>query len=655
VTESRRRAAGRGSTARGYTAIGAEPAETTKKPAENGKNPAPPAGGRQGGARASKGRAKSQPAGRGAPPAKLPTRGSATALPGIGAANMGVAQASHSGRDLSARLSALAGMVQIGSAREGDGSGFDPQLLADARELLTRAGERLRLSAGHTVVALAGGTGSGKSSLFNKLSGADFSTVGVTRPVTRDVHACVWGVSGSGPLLEWLDVPRRYRYARASALDPGEASMAGLVLLDLPDHDSVMGHATDQVDRLVSRSDLMIWVLDPQKYADAAVHRRFLVPLAGHSEVVAVALNQSDLLSPAQAEDCVQDLRRLLDAEELHDVQILVTSATSGAGVDELRKVLIEAVSARRAATSRIAADVDAVSARFEQYGVYPGAGDDQQLADTVVPANAADRLGVEFTRAAGVGAIGDALSHATELRALDYVGWPVSWLLERMTNRDPVRKIRLGRLWAELRGASTGPSGAQQADIDNALTELADQVTVRLPQPWNDTVRAAVRSNSDQIPAALGTQIGAALPAQTEVSGWWRFVGVCQGVLVGCVLVGIAWMWAIVVLGPGHAAGTVPWPFSNLVLLPVVGVAVAAALWGGWLAGRKAADRVRAQAAAQQEEMVEHIGSRLVGVADELVVVPARQELAQLDRFRSELRIAKGAPGPAELADVWD
>ncbi len=35
-----------------------------------------------------------------------------------------------------------------------------------------------------TVVVLAGGTGSGKSSLFNRLAGADFSTVGVTRPVT---------------------------------------------------------------------------------------------------------------------------------------------------------------------------------------------------------------------------------------------------------------------------------------------------------------------------------------------------------------------------------------------------------------------------------------------------------------------------------------
>src|SRR5215472_13896055 len=96
---------------------------------------------------------------------------------------------------LSVRLTALAQMVEIGQARSGP-DGFSEELLADASEVLARADQRLMLSSRHTVVSLAGGTGSGKSSLFNQLAGADFSTVGVTRPVTRDAHACVWGVAG---------------------------------------------------------------------------------------------------------------------------------------------------------------------------------------------------------------------------------------------------------------------------------------------------------------------------------------------------------------------------------------------------------------------------------------------------------------------------
>jgi len=132
---------------------------------------------------------------------------------------------------MSARLAALSRLVDIGWARRGQ-DGFSEELLSEASDLLDRAGRRLMLSSNHTVVSLAGGTGSGKSSLFNQLAGADFSTVGVTRPVTRDAHACVWGVAGSGPLMEWLGVPRRYRYARSSALGHGEQSLAGLVLLE---------------------------------------------------------------------------------------------------------------------------------------------------------------------------------------------------------------------------------------------------------------------------------------------------------------------------------------------------------------------------------------------------------------------------------------
>jgi GTP-binding protein EngB required for normal cell division len=545
---------------------------------------------------------------------------------------------------LSARLNALARMVQIGSARRGP-DGFSDELLAAAEALLTRAGERLMLSAEHTVVALAGGTGSGKSSLFNKLSGAEFSTVGVTRPVTSEAHACVWGVSGSGPLMEWLGVPRRHRYARSSALDSGEPALNGLVLVDMPDHDSVMGHATGLVDRLVGLSDLMVWVLDPQKYADRAVHRRFLVPLAGHSEVIAVVLNQADLLTAAQVEDCVHDLRRLLDMENLHEVQIVVTSAVTGAGIEELRKLLIETVSARRASAARIAADVDKMVAEFRSYAELAAAPGLPGLpgGGPGLPAGAAARLGADFSRAAGVHAIGDGLRSARELRALDYTGWPVSWLAERLANRDPARKIRLGKIWDELREVTAGPSGAQQAEIDNSLTQLADQVTPGLPDPWSRTVRTAVRSRADEIPAELGAQIGDALPPENSGERWWRFAGVGQGLLLGCAVVGLAWfiaLLAVEVAGGGHG---LPALFGSLVFLPVAAAVVVVALAGGWLLARRSAGIVQAAAIRETDELVADIDDRMAGVANDMVIVPAAQELAEFDRFRAELEVAAG------------
>jgi hypothetical protein len=144
-----------------------------------------------------------------------------------------------------------------------------------------------------------------------------------------------------------------------------------MLLLDLPDHDSVVTGSAALVDRLVKMADMLVWVLDPLKYADASVHRRYLMPLAGHAAVTTVVLNQVDTLSPDQADDCRSDLRRLLDAEGLSETQVLVTSATTGAGLDELRRVLANAVAVRQAAAERITADIDAL---LERFAVYAGA-----------------------------------------------------------------------------------------------------------------------------------------------------------------------------------------------------------------------------------------------------------------------------------------
>jgi len=283
----------------------------------------------------------------------------------VTANTIGVSGLAHS--RLPARLTSLQELTKIGSARTGS-EGFSQELLTEAEALLRRSGERMRMSASHTVVALAGGTGSGKSSLFNALAGANFSPAGVTRPTTKHSHACVWGMEGAGPLLDWLGVQRRHRYARASALDDGEAQLTGMLLLDLPDHDSVVTGSAALVDRLVKMADMLVWVLDPLKYADASVHRRYLVPLAGHSAVTTVVLNQVDTLSPDQADDCRSDLRRLLDSEGLTDTHVLVTSAATGVGLEELRRVLASAVAVRQAAAERITADIDALLERFAAY-----------------------------------------------------------------------------------------------------------------------------------------------------------------------------------------------------------------------------------------------------------------------------------------------
>ena len=184
--------------------------------------------------------------------------------------------------------------------------------MAAARALLAKAGAREALGDA-TVVALAGATGSGKSTLFNALSRqrGQHARASAGRPPASPTPP-----SGAGRrtradrLLDWLEVPRRHRH-------PPEPALDGLVLLDLPDHDSVRLEHRLEVDRLVGLVDVLVWVLDPQKYADAAVHDRYLAPLAGHAGVLLVVLNQVDRLDAVAARACLTDLRALLDREGL--------------------------------------------------------------------------------------------------------------------------------------------------------------------------------------------------------------------------------------------------------------------------------------------------------------------------------------------------
>ncbi len=165
-----------------------------------------------------------------------------------------------------------------------------PARLDPARRVVARAGERLALSQAHTVVALAGATGSGKSSIFNAIADQEFSAVGLRRPTTGAAHACVWGPEPAHDLLDWLGIERRY-----SRTDPD--GLTGLVLVDLPDLDSVETSHHVEADRLLSLADLIVWVLDPQKYADKVIHRQYLAAFGHHRDITVVTLHQADRLS----------------------------------------------------------------------------------------------------------------------------------------------------------------------------------------------------------------------------------------------------------------------------------------------------------------------------------------------------------------------
>ena len=234
-----------------------------------------------------------------------------------------------------------------------------------AHKALDAVAQRLALGVDHTVVALFGGTGSGKSSLFNALTQLNFADVGARRPTTSRAAACSWG-DDAGPLLDFLGVSSERRIRRESILDAGDQrSMSGLVLLDVPDYDSVTTEHSLQVDRLVPLADILVWVVDPQKYADAALHDGYLRGLGARQEDMLVLVNQVDTLPESGLASLLDDVGSLLKDDGLSLVQVLPVSAVRGDNLDVVRSLLRQRVARESNAARTASAELDAITRRL--------------------------------------------------------------------------------------------------------------------------------------------------------------------------------------------------------------------------------------------------------------------------------------------------
>jgi GTP-binding protein EngB required for normal cell division len=424
--------------------------------------------------------------------------------------------------------------------------------VARAKVVTDRIDQRLGLSGDHTVVALVGATGSGKSSLFNQIAGIDLAVVGVRRPTTMETTACIWGTQGASALMDWLNLPSRHRITRESALDVGrENELQGLVLLDLPDYDSTSLDHRSEVERLIELVDVFVWVTDPQKYADAAMHERYLRPLSGHDGVTVVVLNQADRLPREDVEECRRDLARLLAEDGLDVSGILVTSALTGAGVPQLRSVISDAVHSGAAVRERLAADLDAVGGELEG-SVGPAEADPAALQGRSA---LIDALG----QAAGVPPVLDAVEEDYRRGALASGGWPVTrWA--RAFRPDPLRRLRLGShsrrtsegedsaegLEVALRRSSLpAPTPAQRARVSLATNAIADEAARGLPPSWSDAVHAAANPHGEDVAdaldqAVLATDLGLSRPR------WWSVVGALQWLLTTAAMLGLVWLIAL-------------------------------------------------------------------------------------------------------------
>ena len=579
------------------------------------------------------------------------------------------------------------------------GEGRVPEtVLLDAAETLERLSQRRELSTEHTVIGFFGATGSGKSTLFNAIAGQNIALSAPTRPTTSTVQAAIWEAEGSEELLDWLGIDKRvYPQTQALAAE-GEATegnkatggvtapnavtepapglfnrirravggrgemrtrTGGLILLDMPDFDSVTTTNRDLAARMMRYVDVLVWVVDPQKYADAVIHRDFMVPLAASGAQALCVLNQADKLAPAEVPAVLASLTRLLQAEgtEAHLLAApIAVSARTGEGVDVLRDLLAQVAAAKSLSLQRTDAQLHATASQLRTYAGGEG---------TVLAGAYALEAEQKLVKACYSSSQAEQVLQAATASYRRAAGQRTGWILTRWMSRlkaDPLRRLHLGQQdetksaskaeksagmlgsesenAPELVASSLPPlSAAQKAGMANAVRQYSKQMAARIDEPWKRSMKEAALSREAELPELLERDMVRIDYGLGRTRAPWVIFNALQWIALMSALAGVGWLTLIsgmaylqIQLPPAPTPEGSPVPLPTLLLLLGVLLGIASAGVGRLLTAmgsRYYARKLRGRLQTGVEKAVQSC-----------VVAPVQQEAKRLNAYRKALDI---------------
>ena len=419
----------------------------------------------------------------------------------------------------------------------------DPADLAGPAEAARHARRRIGFLGESIVVALAGGTGSGKSSLLNAIAGEEVAKAGHIRPTTSQPLA--WIPSQPEPglvrLLDDMEIFDRV----------GHDQPTPYVIIDMPDTDSVVGTHRETFERLLPRVDAVLWVVDPEKYNDRILHHEYLQPLAGYADQFMFVVNQIDRLQPNELQAILFDFERRLADDGIHKPIVIPVAADPPGGqvegVGHLMSLVRDRLATKNAAIAKLVTDIKEAGREVARLaGLRHGAslGYDERWAETRDQVSnmlldlvagpdlhaVAEREGSAVAERAACGPLGSVLvaARATVLgRVLGLV--PEQAALEKSTeawqNRPGLEaaQAKLDGFVGDLAFAAGGPFG-------RVLRERFDDSTLE-----EGVVRAVelARHRSE-------------IDLEPPVLGWWTAVRWVKWVLAAAFVAGAVWAWAV-------------------------------------------------------------------------------------------------------------
>ena len=374
-----------------------------------------------------------------------------------------------------------------------------PGQLDQAAHVILRLRHRIDYPEDLAVVALAGGTGSGKSSLFNQLLDSDAAEEGGVRPTTsKPLISVPRGRSNEiAGYFHWFDPADRASHERPE----------GVVLIDLPDTDSVETDHRLVVENLLPRVDAVVWVVDVEKYRDDSLHRGFLRRFAAHEGRFLFALNQVDRLRAAEVEEVAVDFRNALIEDGFSDPAVFPVAAGPPigppSGIDELRDGL-ETMAASSAPAKLMADLAETVS---ELIRIVGGAGTDferrwaetrEGAADVAV---AGDHVGSGRLAAAFFSGLAGELTGEPSELALGISAHVGERLREMAMDAEAAVPPAPGRKGPDRRGGRLGGwFRYDRAGVDANRDRRAAYVAERLDRYAGDLIRPALHRRAQAV-----------------------------------------------------------------------------------------------------------------------------------------------------------
>jgi hypothetical protein len=529
--------------------------------------------------------------------------------------------------DLDACVRALESVAEAAEAL-----GLDP---GPARGTAERTRRRLGFPGTAFVLALAGGTGSGKSSMLNALAGTQVSPVGAVRPVTAEPVAWVPADQADElrPLLEWVGVDRVVTH-RDSRFDD-------LCLIDLPDYDSVERAHRARVDEVLPKVDAVCWVLDPQKYHDRVLHEDYLRPLAHHAERALFAVNRRDTIGrEAAVRELVADVRRTLAADGITGRPVFAVAAAPADGqgsgeLEGLRDWLVERMQAKAIVVERLAADCLAAGEALAAQAGLTGEGAGRPLIDAKAQAAAGQRAVAAARSAVDVAGVRTACLRRVRAEARATGAGPFGRLLGWLASRRRGGAVDPGRSVDPVAYARGWRQRATLARTVNPARELVRQAAEAAPAPLRASMMQRV--NSSRLEARLGAAVDDAVAraiaedARVPRSRLWPLIGVLQAITLGAVLLGLAWLVVLWLTGQADAdLPRLPTLWSVPVPLVLIG--------GGVVAGLVLGRLLEASAVMVGQRWARRLTRRLDRAVSAEMERELARPLAEVEAARSEL-----------------